>query len=201
MAAAALAGVVLTGCATGQRPYLAAPEPFPAGSVTGDAAVDAVLTLLDRAAASAPSAMPGTYEYSVVQRFGGNRHQAAVTTIDDERRIVIGDVTFVSSGTSWQTCPGAVPATCADGLRQQTISDTGATANFWAADTATRLRRKVVGATGPGVAATSTVAGQPATCVTLPLGQNQARYCAFASGMLATLDDSDVLIQAVTAPA
>lgn len=195
--------VALAGCATGQRPHFAEPDPFPAGAVTNDPATDAVLALLDRAGATGPADALGTYEYEVFQRFGGQRHEAAVTTIDDERRIVVGSVTFIESTTGAQTCPGVVPATCVDGLQQNLISDTGVnTVNFWGADTARRLRRKSAGKIGPGVASAPAIAGQPATCVTLPFGDNQATFCAFdRSGMLAKLDDSDVLVEAVSAPA
>jgi hypothetical protein len=81
-----------------------------------------------------------------------------------------------------------------DGFDPQRISDTGVTYEFYAADTAKRLRRDAVAKVGPATASTQAIAGQNATCVDVPVTGGTAVYCALDSGLLAKLDDGDVLV-------
>ena len=66
--------------------------------------------------------------------------------------------------------------------------------DFYAADTAKRIRRDAEAKIGPAVAHTGTIAGQPVTCVDVPLPGGIAVYCALDNGLVAKVDDGDVLI-------
>ncbi|HRB05087.1 MAG TPA: hypothetical protein PLP26_17060, partial [Ilumatobacteraceae bacterium] len=60
----ALVALLLTGCLTGERPSFS-DNPFPVGSLTGDAGIDAVLQKLD-----AVTDGPASASYSVLTKYG-----------------------------------------------------------------------------------------------------------------------------------
>ncbi len=72
-AAALGLAILLTGCFTGKRPTVTT-EPFPAGSSTGDPAIDQVLAQLD-----AVNEGPYTATYTVLTKFGNTTKPWAVT--------------------------------------------------------------------------------------------------------------------------
>ena len=75
------------------------------------------------------------------------------------------------------------------------ISDTQLSTDFYARSAATRLRRDADARTGDTVASTVEIAGQPATCVAIPLSSSTETYCALDSGPLARIDAADVRIE------
>ncbi|MEI7547075.1 MAG: hypothetical protein WCK21_03315 [Actinomycetota bacterium] len=187
-----LPGLLLAGCLTGKRPHFE-DEPFPAGSLTGDANIDAVLTKLD-----AVTKGPATASYDVLTKYGSVTHPALVVLDKGKRSILVGNVHYIQTEALAKTCTVDLSAPCSDGFLAARISDTLATVEFYAAGTATRLRRDNQAKLGPSVAHADVFAGIPATCVDVPLSGGTAIYCVLNNGMLAKLDDGDLLITLTT---
>lgn len=184
--AMAAAGVAMgTGCITGERPTLAE------GPVaTGDAAIDGVLSRLDAASASTFGA-----EYDVLTRFGELRTKATVDQDGAARRsVTVGRFRFLTEGGTTATCD-LDAGSCSDTIEAARISDTQLTPDFYAISAAARLRRDAAVRSGPTVSSAETIAGQPATCVVVPLAGGESTYCALDSGALARIDAADVLIE------
>lgn len=187
--AIALSSLLLAGCFTGQRPFFGDSNAFPPGTMTGDPAIDAVLTKLDGATVG-----PATAAYTVLTKFGNKTSPAVVVLAPGKRSITIGNVHYVQTESSADTCTqdGSVP--CVHGFDPQRISDVGITVDFYAADTAKRLRRDAQAKLGPAIASQETIAGQAATCVDVTVSGGTAVYCVLADGLVAKLDDGDVRI-------
>jgi hypothetical protein len=190
LAPLALGALLLVGCATGQRPYFADESVIPV-TPTGDPAIDAVLDLLEKVEPSTNG--PATAAYDILRKFGELRTGSVVALSPGQRSITIGNTHYIQTETVAVTC-SIEPAECVDGFDPQRISDTGVTYEFYAADTAKRLRRDALAKVGPATPSTQTIAGQAATCVDLPITGGVAVYCALDSGLLAKLDDGDVLV-------
>jgi hypothetical protein len=175
----------LSGCFTGARPTLAqGPE------MTGDGAVDAVLSRLDQTRTGVFAA-----GYDILVRFGGNHHIATVVQSSPARRsITVGQVRFIVDNSDTATCDLAGGA-CSDTIDAARISDTQLAPDFFATSAAVRLRRHAAARTGPTVASTATIAGQDATCVAVPVTNATETYCALDRGPLARLDGPDVDIE------
>jgi hypothetical protein len=184
-----LVGLLLAACGTGERPYFTDQTAYPTGQETGDPAIDAVLRLLDGATTG-----PATATYDVLTKFGNTTHPAIVVLDPGKRSITIGNVHYIQTESIAVTCfeDGSEP--CINGFDKQKVSDTGVTYDFYATEAATRLRRDADAKIGPAEATTATLAGQQATCVDLPLPGGTAVYCALDNGLLAKLDDGDVLV-------
>ena len=180
--------VLLGGCFTGKRPSFK-DDPFPVGTMTGDAAVDAVLTKLDAA-----SAGPITAAYSVLTKFGNTTSQAIVVLDAGNRSVVIGNVHYIDTPGAQATCAQDASVPCIDGLDASKVSNIGITIDFYAADTAKRLRRDFRSMIGPSTPHVETIADQTATCVDVPLSGGTAVYCVMDSGLIARLDDGDVAV-------
>jgi len=188
--AAGLTGLlllVLAGCGVGQRPTLAdatvvggAP-----GTPTGSAAADAVLTRLE-----GDQAPQLTATYAVTNRYGGRTRPATVGIVGDRTSVTIGDVRFLSAD-GGRTCVVTTGA-CDDGILEAEISDTGVTSQFYATSPARQLRVSLSRASGPPTASSTTLAGQPAVCVDVPVGTGHERTCATEDGILAAWDTAAV---------
>ena len=191
---AAVAGAVslalVAACGVGERPRLVEPNAVGGqpGTPTGDDAVDAVLQLLE--GEQAPQL---TAAYTITTRFGSGSHPATVVRDGNRRSVTIGDVRFLSDG-GRQTCDLTTGA-CEDDIQEQRVSDTGVTSGFWAASPAQALRVALARASGPTSASTGTVAGQPATCVTVPSGQGDETTCATPAGILARWDTAAIDVE------
>jgi hypothetical protein len=185
--AAAAIGVVLalSGCATGERPTLAS------GPVTtGDAAVDAVVRHLERAPASTFTA-----HYDVLTRFGGTTRPATVVQAGPARRsITVGRVRFIVDAAETATC-NLDDGSCSSTIDAARISDTQLAPDFFATSAAVRLRRAAAARVGATTASRTTIAGQTATCVAVPVTGATETYCALDGGPLARLDAADVDIE------
>lgn len=183
------AALLLTACATGQRPYFAESAPFNSATVTGDAAIDAVLQKLD-----AVTTGPVTAAYDILQKFGNTHTAAVVALAPGKRALTFGNVKMIQTEALAVTCTvdGSVP--CEDGFLDQRISDTGVTYAFYAEKAATKLRRLAIDKVGPATPSTENIAGQDATCVTVPVAGGTTEFCVLADGMLAKQDDASVLI-------
>jgi FlaG/FlaF family flagellin (archaellin) len=187
--AIALATVFLAGCFTGPRPYFGDTNAFPPGSLTGDTAIDGVLKLFDSVTNG-----PSTATYSVLTKFGNTTHPATIVLTPGKRAITIGNIRYIQTETTANTCTQDNSVPCVKGFDPQRISDIGITVDFYAADTAKRLRRDALAKLGPAIGSQTTIAGQAATCVDVTVPGGVATYCALANGVLAKLDDGDVQI-------
>jgi len=186
----ALSAVLLAGCVTGKRPHFTDDTtPFPAGAVTGDAAIDAVLTKLD-----ASTTGPATAGYSVLTKYGMLTSQAVVVLDGGSRSVTIGNIRYIQTPAANATCTVDATVPCTATLDAARVSDIGITLDFYGADTATRLRRDAQAKIAPTTAHAETIANQPAQCVDVPLSGGVAVYCVLNNGMLAKLDDGDVAI-------
>jgi hypothetical protein len=184
-----LCTLLLAGCFTGKRPYFSDSETFPPGSSSGDPAVDAVLARLDN-----PTTGPATAAYTVLTKYGNSTAPALVALSPGKRSITVGNTRYIQTESTAVTCTEDRSIPCVDGFDPQRISDTLITVDFYASDTAKRLRRDAAAKLGPAIGHQDIIADQPATCVDVPVVGGTAVYCALASGLLAKLDDGDVAI-------
>jgi hypothetical protein len=180
--------LLLSGCFTGKRPHFN-DDPFPSGSTTGDAAIDAVLAKLD-----AVTTGPATAAYSVLTKFGNFTNQAAVVLDAGSRSVTVANVRYVETAGGTATCSvdGSIP--CAAGLDASRVSDVGVTIEFYSSEAATRLRRDARSVIAPTTSHVETIAEQPATCVDVPLAGGVAVYCSLDNGLVARMDDGDVAV-------
>lgn len=184
-----LATSLLPACFAGERPSLIDDQ---SPTLTGDAAVDAVLERLDTQASG-----PLTASYTVVTKFLGAQTSAVVAIATDAgHSVTIGDVRYLTgpSGSFARTCSLATE-TCVDGIDETKVSDTLLTSTFFASAPAARLRQDFEVRTGPPVASTETIAGQAATCVAVPVTGGTKTYCALDSGVVARMDTADLSIE------
>jgi hypothetical protein len=181
--------ILLSGCFTGKRPSINT-EPFPPGSSSGHPAIDQVLTQLDTI-----NDGPYTADYSVLTKFGNTSRSARVAIDTARRSITVGNVRFLTLNDTFHTCVLG-EAVCSSSIEPARISDTQITPDFFAADSAKRLRRAAIALAGPPVSHVEEIAGQPATCVDVPLSSGGTSvFCALTNGgPLARLDDGAVSI-------
>ena len=193
--AALVALLALAGCALGKRPYFS-DQPFQPGTLTGDLAADAVLAKLDAGITGAT-----TLAYNGAVKFGVHEFAAVVLADGANRKVTLSNAIYRQTAAGAQTCfvDGSRP--CQDGIDAAAASDTTLTMDFYAADAATQLRNHVSRAVGPGQAHNETIAGQPATCVDIPLpsdgGTALATYCALDNGVVARMDNGAVSVELV----
>jgi hypothetical protein len=184
-----VAMVSLNGCFTGKRPSVVS-DPFPAGSTTGDPAIDQVLTELD-------NINPGPYtaDYTVLTKFGNVTRPASVAVDHTRRSVTVGTVRFLTLDNNVRhTCLLDKPDPCSTSLDPARISDTQVTPDFYAADAAKRLRRDAVSKIATTVSHIEIIAGQSTTCVDVPLTGGTSIFCVLKGGPLARLDDAAVSI-------
>lgn len=182
--------MALSGCLTGKRPHFSDSTVPSAGTPVGDPAIDAVLSKLDAATSG-----PATAMYEVLTKYGNTTNPASVALTPGKRNVVIGNTRFLQTETVAQTCSVDVPTECANGFEVQRVSNIGITPDFYAADTAKRLRRDAQAKVGPAVARTDVIAQQPVTCVDVPVPNGTAVYCALDNGLMGLLDDGDVRVE------
>lgn len=181
---------MLSGCFTGERPYFTESTVPAPGGMTGDAAIDAVLTLLD-----SPPSGPLTAAYEVLTKYGNTTNPAGVVLEPGKRSVTVGVTRFIQTETFAATCTvdGSVP--CVDGWDARRISDTLLTLDFYAADAAKRLRRDAQAKIGPAVARADVMNLMSVTCVDVPVSGGTAVYCVTDDGLLALIDDGDVRVE------
>ncbi len=181
--------ILLSGCFTGKRPSVSG-DPFPAGSPTGDAAIDQVLHQLDM-----NNVGPYTAEYTVLTKFGNVTRPAEVAVDHDRRSVTVGEVRFLTINNASQTCLLDTPDACSSSIDPARISDSQITPDFYAADAARRLRRDASAVIGASVSQVETIAGQSSTCVDVLLPGGTSVFCVLDGGPLARLDDASVAIE------
>ena len=181
--------LVATGCMTGERPSFNT-APTAAGTMTGDANVDAVLTRFDAVGSSVFTA-----SYTATVAYDGTVTEVNVSQAGPERRsVTIGDVRFLTDGSTAQTCVLST-GSCTPGIDAQTVSNTGVTPDVATGDMAKRLRRSATAKLGASAPSTPEIAGQAALCVDIPLSGGTAVYCALASGAPARFAGGDLNLE------
>jgi hypothetical protein len=188
VAAVALAAACSSDPATAPTTTASTVAPFDTGSgaPTGDAAADAVLALLDAA-----EGQRFTARYDLVRPLGEVTSTGTVVHDLDAAVVTVGDVRFFF-GAAPRTCVGTA---CEDGIQDARVSDRlPMGAAFFAERPARVLRVSVGRRAGPTVASDTTVAGRPATCVTVPVLGGTERYCATDLGAVAIVERADVRI-------
>lgn len=189
----AVATLLLTGCITGERPRLDDSEPAP-DALSGNAAIDAVLTRLDTV-----DDATFTAGYQVLTRFGELMTDAVVAQQDIERRsVTIGTTRYIDGRAERARTCDLTAGTCADGLDDTKAAAVLLTREFFGASAATRLRRDAQAVIGEPAGYVREIAGQDATCVDLEVTGGRKTYCALDSGVLALQDGADTLIQLVS---
>ncbi|MFV0309805.1 MAG: hypothetical protein ACK5OX_18905 [Desertimonas sp.] len=186
-ATGALAGVAIvafmTGCQTGQRPSLG-----PAPVDSDDPNVDAVVERLE------PDTAAGFHAEYRITAPGGSETTATVDHGGAEARTVtIAEVRYEFDGEQTSTCDTA--GACRPGIDAQALSEFGLSPTFYGPAAAARLRRDAGIRVGPTTASTETIAGQTATCVTVPIADTASVFCALDGGPLARWRSTDVTIE------
>ena len=172
LGAVALGAIGLAGGITGERPTL---EETASAASVGDAPVDAVISRLD---AAGDATFTATYE--ITNNFGPVTRTATVSQLPDGRRsVTIGDVRFLFGGTANATCRlGTGVEQCSDGVEDAAVSDLQVTHQFYARSAADRLRTDAGRDVGFTEGDTTEIAGQPATCVSVPVtGGTKSSRC------------------------
>ncbi|MBI5089775.1 MAG: hypothetical protein HZB15_13210 [Actinobacteria bacterium] len=187
-----VAAVSVTGCSLGERPTLDT-SPTAAGSMTGDPAIDAVLSMFDDVRGAVFTAT-----YTATLAYGSKTSDVVVTQDGSDatsvrRSVTIGDVRFITKPGARSTCTVS-SAQCTDGIDPARVSDTGVTPEFTFGDMAKRLRRDATARVGTTTASTREVPGGTATCVDIPVTGGTKEYCSFADGALARFVGADVTI-------
>jgi hypothetical protein len=183
-AAALVTSLLLGGCFTGERPSFVEASDEP----TGDAAVDAVVDLLE-----SPDAGTFTATYQITNKYGGATFPATVTRDDTRLSITIGDVRYLSTEAGTQTCAVSTGA-CTSGFDEARISDTGVLHTFAKDSAANRLRREAATRTGPGETYQATIGEQQVECVKVVGAGGTTQFCALPGGWLASQDVAEVNI-------
>jgi hypothetical protein len=181
----AIGALALTGCFTGRRPTLAeAPDS------TGDPASDAVLTRFDQVANSTFTAR---YDVASAER---SEHATATVVQASPTRwsVTVDAIRFVVDGSTSATCDVEF-SDCSAEISTAQVGDVAVGPDFYAAGPASQLRADAAERTGPTVASTVELAGQPATCVAVPIGDQTTTYCALDSGALARLDSPRLTVE------
>jgi hypothetical protein len=190
-ALATIAVLGLTACGLGERPYFE-DSPTVVGTETGDAAIDAVLDLLDTVGGSMFTA-----SYQATLKFGGVESSSTVTQIGPRRSVTIGQVRYVVDNGSSRTCR-LDTGVCDDGIQAEAVSDTGLTPEFAFGDMAKRLRRDAQAKIGPSVASVVQIAGIPATCVDVVVSGGTKQYCVLSDGAIARFRGADIELELLT---
>lgn len=177
--------VVLTaGCFTGDRPHFEDDDSPPDTAVSGDPNIDAVLQRLDTVGAATFTA-----RFDVLTRFGVIDTSVVVSQAGPDRRsVTIGDVRYVREGDDTATC-ALDEGECREGIDESRVSDVQLNSQFFTRSAAARLRSAARGKISNSTATTATFAGQPATCVDVPVSGGVTTYCALDSGVLAAMND------------
>jgi hypothetical protein len=183
-AAALVTSLLLGGCFTGDRPSFVEASNEP----TGDAAVDAVVELLE-----SPESGAFTATYEITGKYDNAKFPATVTRDDTRLSITIGDVRYLSTEAGTQTCTVSTGA-CTNGFDDAKISNTGVLHTFAKESAAARLRREAATRTGPAESAPATVGEQQVDCVRLSGAGGTTQFCALPSGWLALEDVAEVNI-------
>jgi hypothetical protein len=189
-ATAVLLALVTTACMTGERPTLGEPVAIggPAGTPTGNVAVDTVLQHLERT--DHPSF---TADYDITRKLGPNSTDGVVVQDEDDTSITVGDVRFLQ-GTESSTC-NLSEQTCEEGTLDARISDYSVGSGFYADAPARALRIAFERRNGEPTASQAAIGGITAACVLVPVGTGAETYCATPLGPVARWDTAALNVE------
>ncbi|MEO6651040.1 MAG: hypothetical protein ABIP17_00080 [Ilumatobacteraceae bacterium] len=177
---------LLAGCATGPRPS------FAEAPVVDDAAAAVVIERLDRA-----GSVNFTATYEITPTSATRATPAIVRQLDGRGRVTIGDVDYLTDGTSTETCRRSA-GDCVEYIDDTRISDLNITNRFWSDGFSTRLAIDAARRVGFSEGRTETIADRPAVCATVPVLGGDKLYCALDDGVLARYIGPDVTVQLVS---
>jgi hypothetical protein len=178
----------LAACATGPRPTLA--EGTSIDEPIGDTATDLVLSKFAGLESTAFTA-----SYTITNNFGPLVREAIVTHDGiDRRSITIGEVRYLLTTNGSTTCR-LLSGDCAEGANDAAISDLQVTHQFYSRSAAARLRNDANRRVGPTDSYIAEIAGQEVTCVSVPVTGGSKVYCVTSTGVLATYQGPDVLVE------
>ena len=191
--ALAVLALGVAGCMEGQRPSFE-DSPTVEGTMTGDPAIDAVLTRLD-----AVSDSVFTAEFTVTLLFGGAVSSSTVSgdAAQTRQSVTIGNVRYISEATGRRTC-ALDTLICEPEIQAAAVSNTGLTPDFAFGDMAKRLRRDAVARIGTATASDIELAGRTSTCVDVPVSGGTKQYCVFDNGVIARFAGADLTVDALT---
>ena len=170
---AACAALLVPGCVTGDRPTLAE-----SASTTGDPAVDAVLGRLDASRlATFTAELRRADQVRQPHQPGRGRPGRRRSPLGHGRRRCGSSSTAPTTATC-QLDTG----TCSDTIDAGRISNTQLAPDFYGSSAAARLRREAAARVGAASASTQSIAGQVATCVSIPVTGSTSVYCALDDG-------------------
>lgn len=178
------------GCFTGERPTLLdRPE-------IDDPAAQAVL---DRLGLASSLEFAATYEITPTSATAAT--VATVVQSGGNRRVAIGEVTYVVDGTVVRTCQNDDEG-CVDALDDARVSNLNVTHRFWGDAFAARLELDASRRIGFSAAGNAVIAGFPAACVDIPVPSTRelsgtVQYCALDAGVLARYVGADVTIELI----
>jgi hypothetical protein len=186
MTAAIVVGSIflMTACQTGPRPTVTDER-------KSDPSVQAVTSRLDQARTNGD--FTATYDITPTMT-GAPTANATITVSENSISIAIGDVLYVIEGGVGQTC-NADRTACVEGINDARISDLLITHAFWADSASARLRNDAGRTIGTPQPTSETIAGQPATCVDVPVAGGTVVYCALDAGPLARYRGADTTIE------
>lgn len=183
-----LAGAVLAGCFTGQRPTFESTEPLP--TETGNADIDAVLERLDSVSGSVFSA-----DYDILTKMGNVDSTATVVQARPDRRsITINDIRFLYDDAAVATCE-LTSGECEATINDARVSNVSLGHEFYGPSFAQRLRVDASRRVAEPRGYTITQADQQALCVDVPVTGGTVTYCALVNGALARYDGADLFIE------
>lgn len=212
--------VIATGCLTGPRPTLSDEASLPS---TGDGRVDALAQSLSEMTSGPFTAeYQITNNFGAISRTATVAHdgeQRRSITIGPVRYLIDGASVSTCRPARASDRPdadahgdgdgaGEVPADgqdhavlgsdeviCSGTLDDAAVSDLQVTHQFYDRSPATRLTADARRRIGPIESSTAELAGRDAQCVSIPLDGGSKVYCVLDSGILATYQGPDVIIE------
>jgi hypothetical protein len=188
---AAALTLVVTACAHGARPSfgVATTASTPSTtSATGDALVDQLVGRIDRV-----SSQTFTATYILTRKLGGQVADGTVAQLPPKLAITVRDTKFFA-GDQERTCTISTKH-CEDGISAQLIADVASSTGFYGPAAAAEIRVSMGRRNNAPTSDTRQIAGQPATCVTIPVGTGEEVYCVLTSGVVALIDRADVRVE------
>jgi hypothetical protein len=184
--AATVSAVLFAGCALGERPTLV-DEPQ-----VEDSVVRTVLDHFDRD----PGVFTATYE--ITPSMTGEPTEAIVIQSERRRGVTIGDVTYVTDGTTTRTC-NSDGTDCTAGINEARISNLSITHLFWSDSASAKLKIDASRAVDDSEGRSASIAGQNAWCADVKVpsiaGVGTVTYCVLDTGVLARYFGADVSIE------
>ncbi|MEP6661054.1 MAG: hypothetical protein ABJD24_14150 [Acidimicrobiales bacterium] len=183
--------LLVTACAHGARPSfgVATTTGSPSTtSATGDPLVDQLLSRIDGV-----SSQTFTATYVLTRKLGGQVANGTVAQQPPKLAITVRDTKFFA-GDQERTCTISTKH-CEDGISAQLIADVATSTGFYGPAAAAEIRVSMGRRNSAPTNDAREIAGQPATCITIPVGTGEEVYCVLTTGVIALTDRADVRVE------